>query len=339
MAETAQTLSTPVVVNLGVINDIDAAVEIQQPSPVNVDVASISNEISIQAVSAPAPVSYTQISTTDAVSNETLNKTAETLKNDINSKLTSFATSVSEALADAGNDLGAQVSAINAAFNDLKGDINAAFGDIRTKEQQQTSDITLAVNSRLAGLVSNLETIKTALLRVDEKVIGLDEVYGTDADIAGKVATIDSFISRLREADLDVVAALDGVIDETNALTRVERKKITINAGSGERVIDTVLDGFGEFLAPGDYVVLAEVYGNRQVSVEISDQTASAFKLSLFSKGVHYVPQPWPADITPVDVNVTVYHAKRDPLTFNVDTLNSSFVTNGNGTDANTVGA
>jgi hypothetical protein len=339
MAETTATLANPVVITLQTIVDIDANTEITQPSPTDVDVPQIANLISIQGVSAPADVSYTPVSTTDAVTNESLNRTAETLKVDINEKLTAFATSMSSALADAGSDLTAQVGAINGAMDNLKGDINAAFAEIRNKELTQTQEITSAVNSRLAQLRLDAEALRTAMLRVDEKVIALDDVYGTDSDIAAKIAEVDGFINRLREADLDVVSALDGVIDETNALTRVERKKITINAGSGERVIDTVLDGFGEFLAPGDYVVLAEVYGNRQVSVEVSDQTASSFKLSLFSKGVHFVPQPWGADVTPVDVNVTVYHSKRDPLTFNIDTLNSSFVTSGNGTDANTVGA
>lgn len=339
MAETAQTLATAVTVTLQNIVDIDAATEITQPAPVDVDVPQVENLISIPGVAAPAAVTYTQVTTTDAVTNESLNRTAETLKDDINSKLTTFATNVSNALSDAGSDLTAQVGAINGAMENLKGDINAALAEIRTKELTQTQEITTAVNSRLAQLRLDAEALRTALLRVDEKVIALDDVYGSDADIASKIATVDGFIARLREADLDVVTALDGVIDETNALTRVQPKKITINAGSGERIIDTVLDGFGEFLAPGDYVVQAEVYGNRQVSVEVSDQTAARFKLSLFSKGVHFVPQPWGADVSPVDVNVTVYHSKRDPLTFNVDTLNSSFVTSGNGTDANTVGA
>jgi hypothetical protein len=339
MAETAATLAQPVVVTLAPIADIDAATEIQQPSPVDVDVPAVDNKISISSVAAPAAVSYTPISTTDAVTNETLNQTAETLKVDINAKLTTFATNVSNALADAGTDLTAQVSEINSVLSNLKSDINAAFLEVRNKEVEQTSDITVAVNARLASLVSNLTALQTGLTAVDAKVIALDDVYGTDADISSKVTAINALISSLRAADLDVVAALDGSIDELNSLTRVTRKKMTINAGSGERVIDTVLDGFGEFLAPGDYVVDAEVTGNRHAYVLVSEQTAAGFKLSAFSQGVHFLPQPWPADVTPVDVVVTVSHAKRNPMTFNVDTLNSSFVTDGSGTDANTVGA
>lgn len=339
MAETSATLAQQIVIDLAPIVDIEAATEITQPSPVDVNVASINNVVSISAVSAPAPVGYTKVSTSDEVTNESLNRTAETLKNDINSKLTSFAANVSDALADANSDISSQVIAINNAMNDLKGDINIAFNEIRLKEISQTAEISAAVNERLAKISLNEAALKTAIQRADEKVRALDDVYGTDADIASKVTGINNLISTLRESDIDVVAALDGTIDEVNSLTRIKRKKFTINSGSGERSIDTVLDGFGEFLAPGDYIVDAEAFGNRKVFVEVSEQTANGFKLALFSQGVHFLPQPWASDLNPVEVVVTVTHAKRDPLTFNIDTLNSSFVTNGSGTDASTVGA
>lgn len=339
MPVTQSDLQTAVTVTLADVNAIDASAEIQQPAPVDVGTQSVDSKISIQSVSAPADVTYTQVTTADEVTNESLNRTAETLAADINAKLGTFATAISAALSDAGTDLSAQVSEINRVIGNFRTDVNAALSEIRDKEIEQTTDITTAVNARLAVLVTNLSALKTGVEDVDAKIKALNDVYATDAEAAQNIANVNAFLETLRATDVDFLTAVDSAIDELNGLERIQRKTFSVSAGSGERIIDTVLDGFGEFLSSDDYNVTADVVGNHKVSVDIKNKTAAGFKLELRSKGVHFVPQPHDASVTPVDVVVTVTHAKRDPLTFNVDTLNSSFVTNGSGTDSNTVGA
>lgn len=339
MPVTQSDLQTAVTVTLADVNAIDASAEIQQPAPVDVAAQSVESKISIQSVAAPADVAYTQVTTADEVTNESLNRTAETLAADINAKLGTFATAISEALSDAGTDLSAQVSEINRVIGNFRTDVNAALSEIRDKEIEQTTDITTAVNARLAVLVTNLSALKTGVEDVDAKIKALNDVYATDAEAAQNVANVNAFLETLRETDLDFVQAVDSVIDEVNALERIQRKTFTISSGSGERIIDNLLDGFGEFEAAAGYAVTADVVGNHKVSVDVKNQTAAGFKLELRSKGVHFVPQPHDASVTPVDVVVTVTHMKRDPLTMNIDTLQNSFVTNGNGTDSNTVGA
>lgn len=339
MPVTAQDLATAVSVNLSTVSEIDPNVEIQQPAPVDVGVNTVESKISIQSVSAPAHVTYTQVATSDEVTNESLNRTAETLAADINAKLGTFATAISAALTDAGGDLSQQVTEINRVIGNFRTDVNTALAEIRAKEIEQTRDITTAVNARLATLVTNLTSLKTGVESVGAKIQALNDVYQTDAEAAAKVQAVNDLIASLREADLDIVGAIDGTIDEVNSMTRVQRKEFVINAGTGERLVDNVLDGFGEFTAAADYIVDAQVVGNSRVSVSVENKTAAGFKLVAKSSGVHFRPQPWDGSVTPVTVVVTVTHAKRDPLTFNVDTLAGSFVTNGNGTDANTVGA
>lgn len=339
MPVTAQDLATAVAISLSTVSEIDPNLEIQQPAPVDVGVQTVESKISIQSVSAPADVTYTQVATSDEVTNESLNRTAETLAADINAKLGTFATAISAALNDAGGDLSQQVTEINRVIGNFRSDVNTALAEIRAKEIEQTSDITTAVNARLATLVTNLTSLKTGVESVDAKIQALNDVYQTDAEAAAKVQSVNDFIASLREADLDIVGAIDGTIDEVNSMTRVQRKEFVISAGTGERLVDNVLDGFGEFTAAADYIVDAQVVGNYQVSVSVENKTAAGFKLVAKSNGVHFRPQPWDGSVTPVTVVVTVTHAKRDPLTFNVDTLAGSFVTNGNGTDANTVGA
>jgi len=335
-------------VNLDPIAPIDAAT-IAAPAPVDVALPIVENKLSTQAVPSPGEVGYTaahaELSTGDAATNETLNRNfvdadagIASLRDDINAKLVGFANSVSASLADVGVDMSAQVSEINAKLSTLKDGINAAFTDIRTKEIQQTGEITSAFNARLGSVVSNLNILKTAIEASQDQIVALNDTYATDSELAARVSAINDLLSTLRDTDLGFLAAVDGVIDEVNALPRVIQKKFTVSAASGVRRINCLLDGFGEFVSANDYLLSAQVMGNAQVLAFLGNQSAEGFDISIKSHGVHFVPQPHDASVQPVDVVVTLTHAKRDPLTFNVDTLKGSFVTSGRGTDSNTVG-
>lgn len=313
------------------------------------------------SVSPVDTVTYTQISTTDEINNETLNRTAETLKISINEKLTNFtaglsttlnglrtdtanafttlATDMNLKLSNLKDEQDTQVGLINTTITGLTTQINTDLAAIRTAEAQQTADMAAKMNQLAGEMLANVNKVKSIADNAQEKIAALDDVYGTDADIAGKVTNVNDFINTLRETDLDFVSALDGTIDEVNAMKRIKSKEVVVSAGNGIYSFVTLSEGFGEFLNASDYVIDVEVIGNFKAQVAVENKTKDGFDLRVTSNGVHFVPQPVDCSVTPVKVSITVTYLKRDPLTFNVDTLNNSFLSGGTGTDSNGVGA
>lgn len=138
-----------------------------------------------------------------------------------------MADDITAALTDVGSDMSAQVAEINRVVGNFRTDINTALAEIRTKEIEQTDDITTAVNSRLATLVLNLSALKTGVESVDAyKIQALNDVYATDAEAAANVTNVNAFLEKLRETDLDFVGAVDATIDELNSSTRVKAPDI-----------------------------------------------------------------------------------------------------------------
>lgn len=329
--------------------------EIHNPAPLDVAVDAVPNKVTVPSVPAPAPVAppstvgFSPIGTGTELDNTTLNQPAQTLAesvntttqrlvDDINGKLTGFAEAVSNVLAGVGSGMTEQVGAINAALEELKAEINAALTDIRSKEAQQTQDITTAVNTRVAGLDGNIQKLKAFAEILEAQIAALNDTFATDAELAVKVQAINDLIGKLRNTDLDFLSAVDGVIDEVNALRRIQQKEVIVSAATGIYEFVTATEGFGEFNAAGDYSVSVQVINNEKALAHVYDKTRDGFKIAVKSHGVHFVPQPVDCSVTPVRVTVWVSHEKRNPLTFRVDTLKGSFVS-GAGTDPNTVGA
>ena len=312
---------------------------ITAPNPENLPGHPVENKVSVQTVAAPANVDFSQVSTDEGVSNETLNRTARTLRDDINTKLTSFATAVSEALTDVGADMGTQVTEINAKVALLIAEVNTAFANVRAKNIQQNEDLSAEVNSRIGVLMTNINNLKAGIDNAQTKISALDDVYGTDAEFATRVAEVNSLLDTLRNTDLDVVGALDAVIDETNAMRRIQQKEIIISSANGVYNCILATEGFGEFAVAGDYTVTCGVMENDRVQAHISGKTATGFNITLKSQGTHFVPQPHDASVQSVTVSVAITHSKRNPMTLGVDVLQDSFVTSGSGTDSQTVGA
>lgn len=329
--------------------------EIHNPAPVDVDVAAVANKVTVPTVAAPGnvtsptPVTFQPVTTGTELDNSTLNQPAQTLADSVNSnevalvseintKLGGFADAVSLALAGVGSGMAEQVGAINAALDELKTEINLALSDVRLKEVQQTSDITTAVNTRVAGLDGNIQKLRLFAESLEIQIVALNDTFATDAELAVKVQAINDLIGSLRNADLDFLTAVDGVVDEVNAMRRVQQKEILVSASTGIFDFVTATEGFGEFNAAGDYSVTAQVINNEKAIAHVYDKTRDGFKIAVKSSGVHFVPQPVDCSVTPVRISVLVSHNKRNPMTFGVDTLTGSFIS-GNGTDPNTVGA
>ena len=227
---------------------------------------------------------------------------------------------------------------VNTQFSDLVADINTAFTLIKEKEEAQSNAIASKMNAVSADLKANDETLKSAIDEAFNRIKALDDVYGTDAEIATKVSNVNALIGTLRETDLDVVEAIRGTVNEMNALERHDSKEYLIASASGVFNVNYLAEGFAEPSVSADEVRAdVQVIDNVKVKAEIINKGMSGFDIKLMSYGVHFMPQPWDASVTPVTVSVVIYTDKKNNLTFNVDTLKDSYVTNGNGTDTNAI--
>jgi hypothetical protein len=229
-------------------------------------------------------------------------------------------------------------SDVNTQFSDLVADINSAFALIATKELAQSNDIAAKMNAVSADLNAQDVALKTAIDAAFDRIQALDDVYGTDSDIATKVSNINALIGTLRDSDLDFVDALRGTVTEINSLERHDSKEYLVAAATGVFNVNYVAEGFAEPSVSADEVrVDVKVIDNVKVKAEINNKGMSGFDIKLMSYGVHFVPQPWDASVTPVRVVCVVYTDKKNNLTFNVDTLSGTYVTSGNGTDTNAI--
>ncbi len=303
-------IETPVVVSLDQVANVDAAA-ISSPKPTDVAAVAAESKSTPQSVTAPAAPTYQTISTAEVVTDEVLNRNAETLAASVNQILSDWSTVLNGIISDVGSDAGAQVIEFNNKIELMRAGINSALADVRNANVTQNADIAAAVNARMGVVAGNMNKLLVALEEIDGKVVALDSVYGTDQDIAAKVANINAQLESMNAADLDIAGLLTNTAAELDAVLRIQRKEVTVAAGTGTYAFNLDSEGIGAFAAVADYSCSIEVVGNPQVAGTIMHKTATGFEIVLKSQGVHFVPQPWDAATVPVAVEVTVAHAPR----------------------------
>lgn len=346
-------------------SDITSANPSDISTPAVVSTASsktvTAGSISAVSITPFTNVTFSTVSTTDEITNESLNRNATSLASSVNTQMGAFtssitlavnglkgdvATSINTLTSDINNKLASlkseqdtQVSGINSQLSNLATDINNQIDTIRSAESQQSSDIASKINILAGELTANIALVKDVADNAQLKISELDNVYGTDSQMAVQVANIDALINTLRGSDVNFLTAVNGAIDEINGMTRTFSKEILVSAGNGVYTFSNLAEGAGDFVNASDYVVEVEAIGNFKTRASLENKTKDGFDVRVISHGVHFVPQPVDCSVTPVKVTVTMNYAKKNPLTFNVDTLNSSFISNGAGTDTNIVGA
>ncbi len=368
MALTKAELEAPINTTLSGIDTV-LGTDFPSAAPASADSVSVTANATAKTVAQQAvasqnagikpTVDYTKISTSDEITVDTLNKPAETLKAAVNGALDDLHKAVNTALVGVSGDTKSAIDGlvgdinnkfatlkgeqdtlsgdINTQFSDLITDINAAFSAIRTAEQDQSNAIAGKLNTVSAQANAQDLVLKKAIEDVLAKVVALDDVYGTDSEIANKIAGVNALIETLKETDLDFVAGVKSTVAEINMLERFKSKEFLIAATSGVYNVNLLGEGFPEAILSSDYRATVTAIDNIKVECEIINKTKDGFDIKIMSKGVHFVPQPVDCSVTPLKVNVVVYNEKKNTLTFNVDTLNSSFVTSGAGTDANAI--
>lgn len=297
--------NTPIDITLTPITGVDDST-VTAPSPSDITTQPIQNKVSVPSVTAPASVDFTPVSTSDEVNDESLNRTAKTLRDDVNAKLTSFANSVSLILGQLGTEHSLQVAEINSKMAALRDSINAELATIRTENEQQNADMATAINQRLSVVMSNLTTLSTAIKNSQDKIAALDATYATDSDIAAKVATINAALEQLNQTDTDVLQQMQETVNLVNSMRKLKEKTITISSTSGTYDFLTVQEGMGSYPLATDYMATAIVESNPLVEAYITKKLAVGFTIELKSKGVHFRPQPHDASVTPVSVRVTL---------------------------------
>lgn len=365
---------TLVTVTQSTVADIDY-LDLTAPSPVDLSEVNLVKKAVTQTVgmtSIPTAtdvagvgsVTYTAISTSDEINNTTLNQTADTLKDSINTVLSGIdgkvetainslasavSTSITKVKDDTTNAFAAvktqmddQVDDIESKIDSAVSEINVALDNIRAKNIAQNQDIAGAINTTKSGLQANLNLLKAGLEELARKQAALDDVYLTDTDMAERITAVNALLDTLRSADVDVVAAIGGTVTEVNSLLRVKTKRVTMNTANGSYIFNLLAEGLPEFDDVSKFNVEAEVIGEPKAQVAVTSKTAAAgtggaVTLEVKSNGVHFVPQPIDGSVTPIDLLVTVSFDKYDPLTFNIDQLDDSWLTAGNGTDTTTI--
>ncbi len=297
--------NTPIDITLTPITGVDDST-VTAPSPSDITTQPIQNKVSVPSVTAPASVDFTPVSTSDEVNDESLNRTAKTLRDDVNAKLTSFANSVSLILGQLGTEHSLQIAEINSKMAALRDSINAELATIRTENEQQNTDMATAINQRLSVVMSNLTTLSTAIKNSQDKIAALDATYATDSDIAAKVATINAALEQLNQTDTDVLQQMQETVNLVNSMRKLKEKTITISSTAGTYDFLTVQEGMGSYPLATDYMATATVEGNPLVEAYITKKLAVGFTIELKSKGVHFRPQPHDASVTPVSVRVTL---------------------------------
>ncbi|MDI7855086.1 chemotaxis protein [Vibrio parahaemolyticus] len=297
--------NVPVDITLTPVTGVDDTT-VTAPSPSDITTQPVQNKVSVPSVTAPASVDFTPVSTADEVNDESLNRTAKTLRDDVNAKLTSFANSVSLILGQLGTEHSLQIAEINSKMAALRDSINAELATIRTENEQQNADMATAINQRLSTVMSNLTTLSGAIKNSQDKIAALDATYATDSDIAAKVATINAALEQLNQTDTDVLQQMQETVNLVNSMRKLKEKNITISSTSGTYDFLTVQEGMGSYPLATDYMAIATVEGNPLVEAYITKKLAVGFTIELKSKGVHFRPQPHDASVTPVSVRVTL---------------------------------
>lgn len=297
--------NVPVDITLTPVTGVDGTT-VTAPSPSNITTQPVQNKVSVPSVTAPASVDFTPVSTADEVNDESLNRTAKTLRDDVNAKLTSFANSVSLILGQLGTEHSLQIAEINSKMAALRDSINAELATIRTENEQQNADMATAINQRLSAVMANLTTLSGAIKNSQDKIAALDATYATDSDIAAKVATINAALEQLNQTDTDVLQQMQETVNLVNSMRKLKEKNIAISSTAGTYDFLTVQEGMGSYALATDYMATATVEGNPLVEAYITQKLAVGFTIELKSKGVHFRPQPHDASVTPVSVRVTL---------------------------------
>lgn len=307
-----QTSVTATVASAGQIQS--SALVISTPLSISTVVAAKTLTPETVSIDAADLVDYTPVLVSDEVSDESLNRTAETLKADVNNKLTAWAASINASLTAlslvSATEVQSKITSIDNEVNALISDVNTALETLRQNNISQADAIALAINTVSGDMLTNDSNLQTALDTVDAKIRGLNDVYSTDADFAARVTQVNDFMATLNAVDVSFVEAVNNTMVEVNNLTRLVSKTVTINSASGMYSFVNAANGLPTFADSEDFDVQVNVIDNDRAQAHVENKTATGFNIVCRSLGRHYIPQPFNGTVTSLQVLVRIVFKK-----------------------------
>jgi hypothetical protein len=303
------------------------------PADIELSIAAVDNKVVPAGVSSEA-VTFTPVSTSDKLSNESLNQTAETLKTSVNEKMTALATAATAAIGKVGTDMGAQVTEINNKLSAFKTNIDQAFAQLKVAEGAQNDSVSSEVNRVAGTLMQSIIAVAEGVADAQSKIAALDDVYQTDSALLERITAVNEMVETLRGTDLSALEAVDGVIDTVNGMRRMVEKEVSMSSSTGRFSYNLALQDGLEFADGTEYQVKYNVVGNPQAVAFLQNQTGTGFDIVVKSYGVHFMPQPWDGAEEAVRLAVAVTYDPQAKLTKVVPVLQADLV----GTDDVVVG-
>ncbi len=326
----------PLNTDLDTANDITLATiapadanAVTKPEPVDIVSADIQIDESLITGSAEisfditGDVDYTPVATTDEITDESLNRTAETLKASVNTKLESLGGAIELALQGIGAS-DSLIAELQAKLNAVVSGVNAGFAEIRLDEATQTSELVTIVNTKVGEVMAEVQKTLEVAENSQAKIAALDATYSTDADFAARVTAVNALIDQLASTDFSFLEALDAALDRLNEMLRIQVKDVTVSAVDGTYAFAFASEGMAAFAAPEDYMVevMSELDFHKQA--EVSAKTGSGFTFQVKSASKHFLPQPVDCSSLNEVMKVRVTHLNDAPLSFSTTTLDNS---------------
>ena len=356
--------------NLPAITQINGS-DISAPNPVdlteptvdnkaqthNVTLESLSEAIAIGSENEYS-VTFQEVGTDEEITNETLNRTAQSLRDSVNAKMealrnevqtklrqnnvaintiwSNFITAMNGVLTAIYNEHTAQVGETQRVIGLATTALNQGFQNVRDNNVAQNNDIATKINLVAGELFARANTLREGINRAQQEIAALHNFFVENTDLQDKINTINSFLQSMHNTDVDIVEVLNRIMNELERQAIAEYTTYWVNASDGQANISFAGIGFGEFTNISDFTVQAQAM-RANIKARVMSISTTGMTIQLVSDGTHYTPQPIDCSNDPIPVAIILLHKRRNFATLGVSLLNNSFIADNQAVEHNEV--
>jgi uncharacterized protein YukE len=343
--------------NSGTIVELDKITQVSgddigSPNPIDVNTiditkTAVTQNITSTTLSNPNEVNYEQVTTDEELTNESLNRQSKTLKKSIDTELKLFTNRIIASLSGITGSANNAFSNIKVQMDDqatevdkkvdfVVNKINLALNEIRDANKGQSNDMANKLNLVSNELQANINKVKQLANNAQSKIKALDDVYLTDTDFLERVTDVNKLIETLRSADFDIIGAISGAVSELNSMLKVKTKTIILNNASGVFDFNLVAQELPEMMDTSygitAVIVKAAKGDTSELLLSLSDKSKDGIRIMVKSLAT-FRASIIDGSVNPITIDVTMTHKKLNPFTFEVDALDDTWMTDGNGID------
>ncbi len=325
---------------------------IGSPNPIdisNIDIAktAVTQNITTTSLSNPSEVNFDQVTTNEEITDRSLNRQTQTLKKSIDVELKLFTNRIIASLSGITGSTNNAFSNIKVQMDDqatevdkkvdfIVSKINIALKEVRESNKDQSNDMASKLNLVSNELLANINKVKQLADNAQLKIKALDDVYLTDMDFLERVSDVNKLIETLRNADFDIIGAISGTVSELNFMLKVKTKTIILNNVSGVFDFNLMAQELPEMIDTS-YGITAQIVkaakgDTSELLLSLSDKTKDGIKIMVKSLST-FRASIIDGSVNPITIDVTMTHKRLNPFTFEVDLLDDSWMTDGNGID------